>query len=263
LESCVFNSSRPAIRALDLDDGVFGCCIVQGPDGNLTGNDDALLELGGKIEMRDSEIAGGGTQLRIRSGVTTALSTTFSSERVEVMESAGLSVQWRVNAAIYNKNGTLAQSARLNVTDHLNQSKEVPAPGGIPELGYMIEYWKTYNETVFYSPYWFNASEDGLTCDLSVNVDHDMDLNMVLRDTSAPAINITAPVNGSFLNRSQVIVNGSASDETGNVSVRVRVDSGPWITAGGAGNWSLPLDLAGTSSRPRQRTKPPTARSHP
>jgi hypothetical protein len=240
---CTFKSNGPIIRALDIEKGGISLCNISGPE-EMQPGDSALVELGGNAGMGFSEIHGGGkTQLRIRSGHTNATSVIFSKNQTEIMEGAELEVRWTVYLTVCKPGGRWAQYALLRYTDCFNQTRDrYTEVDGTLDLA-VSEYLMNHNKTVFLTPYWFNASNDSLTCNLSVNVNQDMKLKMELRDMLAPLIAFTSPANGSLQNRSQLTVAGTASDETGNVSVRIRVDSGDWLSAGGAGNWSLPLNL--------------------
>jgi hypothetical protein len=236
----------------NVSDCVFSDC----PQGISVGHNSSIVDcsfggcdlaaevIEGPAEMTDSTIAGNGTHLKIMSGHTNATSTTFFSDRAEVGEGAELEVRWNVNVSVLFHNGTPAPNASVQMTDRLNRSfQQKAASDGTVQVRRVKEYLKRHNETIFFTPYWFNASMDGLACNLSVNVNRNLNLGMALGDISAPSITIDTPANGSLLNRSLVTVTGRAFDETGNVSVRVRMDSGDWSTAGGAGNWSIPLNL--------------------
>jgi hypothetical protein len=200
--------------------------------------------LEGGVELADSTISGDGTHLIIRTGHTNATGTTFSPDRAEVMEGAELEVRWNVNVTVLYPNGTQAPEARLQMTDRLDHSyQKSTASDGTAQVKRISEYLKKHNETILYTPYWFNASKDGLTCNLSVNINQNMDLKMVLNDILAPNITIDSPANGSLLNHSLVTVSGQASDEVGIAGVHVRIDSGFWARASGTTDWSILVNL--------------------
>ena len=67
-------------------------------------------------------------------------------------------------------------------------------------------------------------------------------------DTTIPTVAITAPMTGETFTSSSITVTGTASDDVGVTTVRVRLNSDPWQLATGTTSWTRSMTLISSGS---------------
>ena len=236
----------------NLADAEMNLTVAEGANLTMRGStiwvdiENTTITCRGSITIRDSAIEGGnGTQIMVEQGITRAVNASFDNALVDVGENASLEVGWYLNAKAQYQNGSPVQGATVEIMDTKGwpvSNATTDIAGRIPRLD-VNRYIRYHNSTTYLTPHWINASLGPYARNLSVNLNQNMDLRLVLQDISRPWVWIDSPANGSLLNRSAVTMSGRASDAAGIDFVRVRADDGPWVVANGTGNWTALFDL--------------------
>jgi uncharacterized protein YjbI with pentapeptide repeats len=246
ISESTFNDSLQAVNLTADAGGTIRNCSFDMSMGQEV-RDVPFLGLGGDFVLRDTSLTGGdGTLLSILSGDSQAINVTFPIGRTEVKPGASLEVGWYLDATVLYPNGTPAADANVRAEDRSGKIiRESPTgPDGRAPRIEAPEYLKEFDGTTYHTPYWINASKDGLARDLSVNVNQNLDLTLVLADVTPPWIQMLSPANGTLTNHSRVQFTGTAGDDIGVSSVRVRAVGGDWVPADGTSNWNAALNLS-------------------
>jgi hypothetical protein len=257
---CVVSIRAPWADDLAVDDSTFGANLqavnasvkrtgairrssFQAPEGEPEG---AQLNLSGEWGLWDSALSGNGTLVSVWANSTKAVNTTFRPERSMVFSGASLEVAWHLDTTITYQNGTPADGATLRTSDRSGNllSSVRSGPDGRTPRQEITEYIRTWNGTTYFTPLSLNATKDGLARNLSVNLNQNMDLSLTLGDVTAPSVRFNFPANNTLLNRTSCVFSGTASDDQGVASVRLRAGTGDWVTADGTSEWNATLDLA-------------------
>jgi len=244
LNSSSFSECSVAVEASQEASGaISGCVFSRPPGGSAT---DASLVSGGAMEIRDSVFKGSsGKDLRVMSGMCTAVNTTLRPGAVEVV-SGFLTVSWYLDCTVYLGGVPAAGFIPVNITDQYGQPvRYVFARNGNTGVLELPQYRVAPGGTTFRSPLHFNVSawpyEGNVTVDLTGN-GH---LDITLLDVGFPWVLIHYPWDGKLLNTTELLVTGTAGDEAGPVaSVSVRLDGGAWVPAEGGENWAVTLNAS-------------------
>jgi hypothetical protein len=239
----MFTDNLQALNLSAATRGAIRRCIFLSPAGEPL---EAQLNLSGKWGIWDSTLSGNGTLVSIWADDTKAVNTTFPPGGSVVFSGASLEVAWYLDATVLYQNGTPASGAGLRISDRSGNvlSSLASGPDGRTPRQEVSEYLREWNRTTYFTPLSLNATKDGLARNLSVNLNQNLDLSLTLGDVTAPWVRFTSPANNTLLNRTACVFSGTASDDQGVASVRLRAGSGDWVQAEGATEWSATLELA-------------------
>jgi len=245
LDNSTFQVASNALTCGNISNGSVSRCEFIGPE-KPDGREAAIVVCGGSIDIRDSRIQGGNRlQIYVSGGICRALNLSFQSELVSVEPGASFGVGWYLDATIRYLNSTPADGAILSIsnrTGKLLSSIQSGPDGRIPRQE-ITEHIREWNRTTYFTPHSLSASKDGLFRNLTVNLNRNLDLTLKLGDVNAPSVEFASPANNTLLNRTSVRFEGTASDDRGVSSVRLRAGAGAWVVAGGTSEWNATLDL--------------------
>jgi hypothetical protein len=245
LNSSRFSECSVAVEASQGASGAISGCVFSRPSGGSA--TDASLVCGGAMEIRDSVFKGSsGKDIRVMSGMCTAVNTTLRPGAVEVV-SGFLAVCWYLDCAVSFGNGTPAAFAAVNISDQygLPMMEAVTGVDGSTGILEPMQYRVAPGGTTYRTPLQVNASLGPFEGNAAVELDGNKHIDITLADVSLPWVQIISPANGSLVNASTLRLEGTAADAAGPVaSVSVRLDGGAWVQASGGESWTASLNAS-------------------
>jgi len=177
------------------------------------------------------------------------LNTKLTFSKVEVLDKGSIFVvMWYLHVSVTWNDGQPIYGAGVTVTDKAlyTLSTSTDSQGYVRWL-IVREYQQQGPDISGYfafAPLTINASDHLIHAVRSEYVSSTMTIYIVLTDKTPPKIVVTTPLNNSVAYDSDILVIGTATDDSsGAIFVEVSVDGVSWVPATGSTSWSAPVGV--------------------
>jgi hypothetical protein len=116
--------------------------------------------------------------------------------------------------------------------------------GGLIENVLVRTLMENGSVSLAFTPHTLVASKNTWKGEVEANITRPGQLFTVYVDNMVPLVNITAPSDGSLLNDTEVVVQGTAWDFDGISEILVSFNNGPWLQVVGTDNWFINRQLS-------------------